>query len=453
MNNRTAPKVFVNLVIILNSIANLNKTTISEYSAHWDELTHVFFLILFSGSSKDKNEYFKFIWNIGRLLNFIVVLFHGNKECETLTYNPFNDSIVQFSTENLFFSKLKNLYQFQFNVTVFNDNIGTVVSNGECVKGRNCQILKDFFKLLNGSFRLLPSIKNYDQSIDMLDSGLSEIALNPMFIPTVKNLKYVSYPYETENIVAIVRNTVLDLPYATIVNIFDLNCWICIAVIIITIKFVKQFFNRDSTLDGLLIIIHSLFDLLITNIFQGVIIKNLIFPASERLIETIDDLVASGLPVYVDKYLALFVNVKLKRNIIPNLNYDIIEDMVISLNGTGAFLLKQKWVIEFFLEDTDRMNYYYQLKETVGTNYFSHYLQPKSPFKQAFKQILLRIQCLGLDHVLGEYTPQIHKTSSESFVVPIRLYHLRGLISMFIYAYILSIIVLVIEILYKKYTN
>lgn len=453
MNNRTAPKVFLNLVIILSSLAHLNKTTISEYSTHWDELTHVFFLILFSGSSKDKNEILKFIWNIGRLLTFIVVLFHGNKECEILTYNPFNDSIVQCSTEDLFFSKMKNLYQFQFNVTVFNDNIGTVVSNGECVKGRNCQILKEFFKLLNGSFRLLPGITDYDQSIGMLDSGLSEIAFNPMFIPTVKNLIYVSYPYETENIVAIVRNTVSDLPYAAIVNAFDLNCWICIVIITITIKFVKQFFNQDSSFDGLLIITHSLFVLLITNIFQSVIIKNLFFPASERLIETIDDLVASGLPVYVDKYLALFVNVKLKRNIIPNLNYDIIEDMVISLNGTGAFLLKQKWVMEFFLEDADRMNYYYQLKETVGTNYFSHYLQPKSPFKQTFKQILLRIQCLGLDHVLGVYPPQIHKTSSDSFVVPIRLYHLRGLMFMFIDAYIFGLILLIIEMLYKKCTN
>lgn len=348
------------------------------------------------------------IWNNMRILHYVIV-FTQHKDA-AFSYNPFRKElkVVTQQQNNMFPTKVTDLngYKIKLSVVVGEPAEGELIDN-KCIKGNLCILVNCFLNYLNASYEM-PILdggieKLYRSSKQALKNREIDLSVASHWL-LEEYLMYSAFPIQQSAVVGLVRKSRPKPLFSSIFSFFDIYVWILIVFcnIFFTLLLnsgLKNYINGNEKLTTLNIILlsHYVFEIVFETAFQGAVITALTTPVFDKNIDTIEDLVESGLSVYGEDDWRSLITEKLE---LKQMSY-IEEGMNLwAMKTDKVYLTTDYWAELQLLNKTADGTYYSQfyhiIKEPLGMGKITFLLARNYPFQQTFNDIVMKMHDHGL---------------------------------------------------------
>lgn len=348
------------------------------------------------------------IWNNMRILHYVIV-FTQHKDA-AFSYNPFRKElkVVTQQQNNMFPTKVTDLngYKIKLSVVVGEPAEGELIDN-KCIKGNLCILVNCFLNYLNASYEM-PILdggieKLYRSSKQALKNREIDLSVASHWL-LEEYLMYSAFPIQQSAVVGLVRKSRPKPLFSSIFSFFDIYVWILIVFcnIFFTLLLnsgLKNYINGSEKLTTLNIILlsHYVFEIVFETAFQGAVITALTTPVFDKNIDTIEDLVESGLSVYGEDDWRSLITEKLE---LKQMSY-IEEGMNLwAMKTDKVYLTTDYWAELQLLNKTADGTYYSQfyhiIKEPLGMGKITFLLARNYPFQQTFNDIVMKMHDHGL---------------------------------------------------------
>ncbi|KAF7271912.1 hypothetical protein GWI33_015254 [Rhynchophorus ferrugineus] len=400
------------------------------------------------------------IWITAGIINFALVFLDG-RDKNVLTLNPFIDTMHMYTIEDsrnsIFARKTANLHRYKLKIGLFNIFPILSMTDTTCSGSLGCVIMEIFLKKINAS-TLFIHPKELRGVTELIRKNEADMIFNEIFVLVPSILWYVPYPLQITEIVALTRSAnsvpfILKLFY-----IFDLIVWIMLAILTIKLLLFKYVFGileidkfKEKNPVGYKIIVltGSLCFLFFSNTFNGGIIRAVVAPKYYQNLDTVDDLVQSGLSLYGEPEWRFFINEMLLKQYV-NVSYKVVGDRLKMCNTTDVYAVTTEYA-KSILNNRNYPKvkmYYHEVKEIIGSSFLALFTRINSPFKESLKDIILRVASYGINNRFG--TVPITLVSPKTEATTLSLVHLEAAFLILLIGLVISTLTLIIEIVIHK---
>lgn len=352
------------------------------------------------------------IWNNMRILHYIIV-FTQHKDA-AFSYNPFKKElkVVTQQQTRIFPTKVTDLngYKIKLSIVLGEPSEGELVDN-KCIKGNLCNLVNCFLNYLNASYEM-PILdggieKLYRSSKQALKNREIDLSVGSHWL-LKEYLMYSSFPIQQSAVVGVVRKSRPKPLFSSIFSFFDPYVWVLIVFfnIFFTIllnsgvhNFLKNYINGSQKLTtfNIIVLSHHVFEIVFETAFQGAVITALTTPVFEKNIDTVKDLVESGLPVYGEDDWSSLVTGKIE---LKQMSYIEVGTNLWAMKTDKVYLTTDYWAELQLLNKTVDGTYYSQfyhiIKEPLGMGKITFLLARNFPFQQTFNDIVIKMHDHGL---------------------------------------------------------
>ncbi|CAG9768206.1 unnamed protein product [Ceutorhynchus assimilis] len=437
-----------NLKEILN-LANLflNQSTV-WYS---DPKYHV--LLLKTKNMNNSAKELDFLWENHRILNFVLVFVNESKNLQKIYYNVFNKKLSKIPQNT---NKIIDMKGYKIRTPMDRSSkANAIYENGKCIAGRVCNLMNPFLKFFNADIELVIPQGNAKMTYTDIRKYISSKKVDISFTEFFFRIEFTIYaPYSINPflIVGLVPKAPVLPPSVTLFYIFHIYVWILI--IIFKIFFI-YFFHIFPIIKlkralKLLLLCSYVYSIIFQNTFQGAVITALTTPKFFKDVNTVDELAASGLKVYVPDDWQEFVAKKLE---ITHLNFKVIGFLIWTLKETQACYVVTDWWGENLLLNKTKQGeyyskYYHLTKDALGAGRITYLLARNSPFKKYFNTFLFLMNDFGLFLPFAKQKYQYKNEGAAS--TTLNLEHLYGAFLLLICGLCFSMLVFWFEIISNK---
>ncbi|KAF7280034.1 hypothetical protein GWI33_006466 [Rhynchophorus ferrugineus] len=374
---------FTDIVVLMENITDL--TFLAHYFRDnpfiWSATTRFYFVVTRNLTQpKDRIvNVFKKIWTTAGILNFSLVHLDGKYE-NVMTFNPFLCTVHRHSIEdgrcNIFAGKITNLHNYKLKIGLFKIFPILGMTDTACFGSLGCVIMDIFLKKLNASIFFIHPM-DLRGVVKLIRENEADLVFNEIFVFAPSILSYVPYPLQITEVVALTKSAnpvpfILKLFY-----VFDLIVWIMLGVMTIKLVLLKRMFGavestrfKENNHVGYRItaLSSSLCFLFFSNAFTGGIITAVVAPKYFKNLDTIYDLVQSGLPLYGEPEWRFFINGMLLKQYV-NVSYMVVGDRLKACNTTDLYTVTTEYA-KSFLNNKKYPKvrfYYHEVKEIIGS--------------------------------------------------------------------------------------
>lgn len=192
----------------------------------WPRDAHYIVVLTNIINTKTAKQLIKRPWIFSRLINYALVCMIESTP-QILIYNPFNNQIIHFmvggdfSFEDIFPDKFKDLYGYTLNVTYTINSPYLVEIDGKTA-GQDYDFMKSFAKHFNASIRAFKRPGFAEMSADM--ENMVDLAGTSMFLFDFLYPR-AAYPHSFMDVVVVLQEYQVS-PIATLLYIFDMYTWL-----------------------------------------------------------------------------------------------------------------------------------------------------------------------------------------------------------------------------------
>ncbi|KAF7280031.1 hypothetical protein GWI33_006463 [Rhynchophorus ferrugineus] len=452
---------FTDAIFVLENMEAM-QTFIRDFRTDiWIWTWNIFFIIIESATRSVLNleTVLHKLWTECDLINYTVVILNDLWNIELVTYNPFIKRIKRFTVEStrdvIFTNKIENLQGYQLKVGLFKVHPVEKVGNTSCHGSLGCVVMDVLLKQLNATVKFINPPKLRD-TFRQIKERQVDLTFNELFVIDPAFLHHCPYPLKIMEIVALVKKS-KELPlFLRVFFIFDIMVWSLLsslAIIGILIKYVIKYkinFKRQS-IGGKIFLASFLFCFFFfSNTFHGGIIGAIVAPKYYNNLDTVSDLVRSGLPLYTEPNWKSFINGKLLNQTV-NSSYVTIARDLRYLENNRIYAVTGDYA-ETFLNNKKypRMREeYHELKDKIGSALLTLFAKARSPFKESIKNIQLSLVSRGIHNTFGK--APIKFVPPKKQVVTLTLLHLEMPFLLLLVGHTVSFCVFMLEIIWKKF--
>ncbi|KAL1491531.1 hypothetical protein ABEB36_012115 [Hypothenemus hampei] len=388
----------------------------------------------------------KSLWINSQLLNCLLV-FHinsstsDNNDFQMLSYNPFSNTIDNHSSnrelsfQDLFPNKIKNLYGYTVIISLCSINPYTYKIEGK-YQGMDYDFIMAFLKSINATYEIIERKYYAEIRHDLKYSKVHLSGMGLLYIPIDDE---IGYPHGIMELVAMMNKPPMQNHFIALFQVVDRYTWILIIVILSTVFAVRKVFLKLGQQDqkewtGLNILNFniSVFLLIFSDIFQGWITIYLIYPPTEKAINTVDELIESKLPVYSLRSWKDFLTPKLSGRYIYYSDHGL--QLQTSDNSVAAFTVTYDFA-RFILTSRKYQSIkrdLYTLQGSLGTSFMAHHLIRNSPYRVALQKATLR--GLSYGYYSKEWGVSRKVLNDQQTAKTLTLSHVSGVFSCYIIA-------------------
>ncbi|KAF7271227.1 hypothetical protein GWI33_015856 [Rhynchophorus ferrugineus] len=432
---------FANVFVFVKTLDNINNVTEiflkNQMQGHGDRNFHYLVQNLLTNKTRSFKKFLKLFWIKHQILNYVLI----SRNLQIFSYQPYRDQIIKYTnkelTEGLLFpNKLRNLYGYKLKIQMFYvDDTLLPKENGDC-SGVDCDTIKYIFKYLNASYDILPYENNvtfghyftagiHNIKIERSDMLANSVTLFPEHLP------YSTSPFRQMQMV-IVLPKAPEIPiFGNIFHVYNTEIWVCwgFLKLLFSISFYlfKKYMHVNTYGVRIFLILYFLYSIEFTNSFQGSIITALTTPKYRKNIDTLEELIQSGIPIYSEHTFIKYMAEKYKKHF-RMMHYNEEEDRLSNLTLDGAYLVPDYWVDLLMRKRTqDGKPYseiYHVVKERVsGHGVVTFLVRNKSPYREIFRQLSVKRLDFGLDLNFGKTKPFFTKSKEATIIT---LEHIKG---------------------------
>lgn len=352
------------------------------------------------------------IWINMRILHYVIV-FTQHKDA-AFSYNPFRKElkIVTQKQTRIFSTKVTDLngYKIKLSVVVGEPVEGEVIDN-KCVKGNLCILVNCFLRYLNASYEM-PILdggieKLYRSSKQALKNREIDLSVASHWL-LEEYLMYSAFPIQQSAVVGLVRKSRPKPLFSSVFSFFDIYVWVLIVFsnILFTLLlnsglylYLKNYISAGQKLStfNIILLSHYVFEIVFETAFQGAVITALTTPVFDKNIDTVEDLVESGLPLYGEDDWRSLVTEKLE---LKQMSYIDVGRSLWAMKTDKVYLSTDYWAELQLLNKTADGTYYSQfyhiIKEPLGMGKITFLLARNYPFQHTFNDIVMKMHDHGL---------------------------------------------------------
>ncbi|KAF7278952.1 hypothetical protein GWI33_007816 [Rhynchophorus ferrugineus] len=396
------------------------------------------------------------VWKCHELWKYVLVFCMETEWLRIVSYNPFKQLLVEFQSDcnntTMFSNMLKNVNGYRIKTIFFYTLKSSKMENGKC-RGNDCEVMETFFNYINATNEevVLNVTEDllYPVSQDYIKQDRADVMFNNMFL-YIELYKYSAFAFAHSNVYAVVPRASTLTFLTNIIFMFTPIVWIGIGIIPLIYYHLLSIFDNYAIgkhhVRGILISKY-VYALIFTCIFQSMIITTLTSPKYRKNIETLHDLFESNLSIYgVKDWMYMFhreVAIRYKP-----WNNTSITSALNNLTLDGAYIVGEYW-LNLFLKNKTRIggtynDYYYKIKEAVGTGLLTYYTRRNSPYREIIYKITLLRNMAGLDKEFGYREINFTKALKSKSLT---LIHLQSSFVFLSVGWILSTLVFSIEVI------
>lgn len=419
------------------------------------------------------------IWKYG-LLDFLLIYHHG--DVEAVEYNPFLKTFIQINFLDgtvVASNKLKNMAGYPLKVTLFDDPPRITRRDGD-FHGTDVGNLRRLIKKLNATLIVkIPEGNSTDTFfrgyvMDMIN-GAVDFGMVSSFLFLLNLDVRVSYPRRMDDVVAVVPAPQMIPQYRYLSLVFSENLWLAVLLALSAVSLAKYIVHRHCSgllssilevsamllgkqIEGLenstaavkILLTQWCFCAMILNVaFQCCLTSIIITPKYEKQIETLEELTHSNLEVLINQWHRMIAGQDKSLNacLVTDTETNIIRRMM--RGDTSKAYAVQLSVAEEIVPKVfrEKLPVYHIVREHVVPG-FSVYLFPAvSPYVEETNRFLLLDQQFGLSKYNLSDRAFAFSGYSTAELVPLNLSHLQTVFYILVVGYLVSIIVLFLEIL------
>lgn len=460
------------------------------YHDFWHNLGYFQFII---GKPVDDYEWvlptLKIIWK-SYILNFVVAFSFGGK-MEVISYNPFNETMLNFTgftlDENVLFKdKTKNFYGYTLKVGMFDDFPRNVYKSGSFY-GKDVRLLRQFISKVNATLKYIvvkaDSVNQFKILHENIYSGKADFTFICHFqLATMHEGKF-SYPRQMDDVVVIVESPREVPQYLNMVHTFDVPIWIYLgftfAFTVFVLYMFKTFQKENVSIDKsfldvlvlsvstqlysfqkskkpvkVLLLFWSIFSLVICTLFQSSLTSVLVTPLYYNGIKTLPELRENGYNVCIPFGLYNILNVStFPVDFIPMLRDEIIEK--IQKGDTScSYALPLSYIAPLLdFKQTIGKPTFEIVEEHLIPGYGVYFFHAQSPYIKAINDFIL----LERQFVLNAYNnntwsknkeenDKIYEYDSTDEYTVFTIEHFEGVFLILGLGYMVSVVVFVFEV-------
>lgn len=360
----------------------------------------------------------KLVWK-NNILNFILVYYY--ERLELITYNPFENKIINLTSVNakqakkyILTNKLHNMYGYQLRVGFLADPPRIVEKNG-VFYGADYITLKGFIHRLNATMKLIISSEpklsdRYWKHYGNIVSGNADFGfVGFLAVTDAPNDVSTSYPTRMDDLVVLVPSAEAIPQFYYIFMVFGKTVWLLILGSFFTTLFynvialgclLNQYKNYlELLLDACNNLVfgtpnHGLASLKIVSLFwiltcaifdtlfRSLLTSGLITPKFGHNIEKLDELKANNVTITTNKFSTRSLKGQYPRDLVKLAAHEEIFEKLINQSTDSAYgvlMSNAELVISNVFRDDGRP-VYHMLKEHLIPSYLVYLFSLNSPY-------------------------------------------------------------------------
>lgn len=382
---------------------------------------YYFFVCVQLDDDKWIYEVSELIWRHS-IMNFVLI--YNTTAINVVGYNPFNKTILNFTNYlphyadcTLFPNKLRNMYGYEIQVTLFDDWPKNVYENGKYI-GLDSDVLNIVLEVYNATVKFYYFEKLLEAVQHLLDKGSDTIFVS---VPALSNYNAFQYSKSSmmDDIIVMVPRTKESQNFSLFFHIFKTNTiWMIYVLVWFSLITVTCIINKldkthtESINKNIFELISIQFCISIPNfqvkcnpmkiviiflLFGGILYQSflnatllgiLVNEKNGNDIKTLDELVQRKLPLHIDimfKDSIMFFN-SMITNIVNTTQKNVILSLQ-SFKNDGAYAMTESGIYTFannfdnYLEMNRRLDdTYVKLEEHLIPTHKVYLLPHKSPY-------------------------------------------------------------------------
>ncbi|KAF7271225.1 hypothetical protein GWI33_015854 [Rhynchophorus ferrugineus] len=321
--------------------------------------------------------------------------------------------------------------------------------------------MKYFFKYLNATYKKVPPAPNtpnrlyFEYAMDSLIADKTDIFFNSVIV-FPRKVPYCSFIYRQAHMEIVVPRAPAIAIFANILQVYTKDIWLCWAFLKLIFTIFLYLFKKIIPFPTygvqIILILYFVYTIEFTNSFQGSIITALTTPKYKKNIDTLDDLIQSGIPIYIGRDFLEYI-IESYKDHFHYMHHSEQENNLRNLNFGAAYMVPEFW-LNLLLKNKTRSGipysqYYHVVREKLsGAAPLTYLVRNKSPYRSVLRDLSLRRLDFGLDLDFGKTKPFIKKSKRPTILT---LRHFWGAQILFEFGMGCALLVFMLEILYFKY--
>ncbi|KAF7264850.1 hypothetical protein GWI33_022032 [Rhynchophorus ferrugineus] len=440
--------VFTHLLVFTDNVSDIThnmQKLIKRFNLLYSETRYIFLIITNEGSLNATSYIWDNFWRKCQISNYIFFII--GQYSELLSYNPFTRTVFNLTDLDFvepFPDKLVNLHGYQLNVSVMINLPGFREIDGG-FSGVDYELVSKFVSTRNATCKIIVHKGLFDSTMADIIEGEGDIIGNGFF--AFEGLMLQSaYPHGFMDIVILVKDQDGGSLLMNLMFMFDKYTCLALCLVLAMYYILKRtIWTGGHSSSRILRVAFLFFVFIMMTIFQSWIIRVLITSEHTRDLNTLDDLIKSGLPLYCLNEWKVLIH----PSLIPHVKAISYADITTRLSmhaAQGAFCITSQFSksIKTDKDLRDINAFYHEMREHAGTAFLVFYLRRNSPYKKKLKYTVLRSLQYGL---YSREFGSLRKAEMETRRVAeeLKLPHFTAVFELFGFGLFLSLVIFVLE--------